>query len=368
MAVNGLNSTIQGASATVLEAFQIYRNVDTLTAGSGNAAILGFDRIDADVAGWSRPIKDTILATLGKAGDDTFHLRPRAEMQSSGSLTIDSDWNLYSADRAGSPAGRIDVAPGGDLIVKGSISDGFETVIPRAALGLGPSWSYRLTAGADVSGANPQGTATSPDGHFILAPGQLIRTGTGNIDVAAAGDVRIGYDVVTNSFNQPHASAAVIYTAGEKGPEIDSALFKVPTTRTGTNPANYTTGGGDISLEAGRDITSAPSKQMVADWLWRRGKTNPDGTITANQNTTWWVNFANFQQGVGALGGGNISVKAGNDINNLSAVIPTNGRLAGEAGSTRILPTSCYRAAATWLCSQLETSTVGCSRSTEARP
>ena len=181
---------------------------------------------------------------------------------------------------------------------------------------------------------NPLGTATTPDGHFILAPGKLIRTGTGNIDVAAAGDVRIGYDVVTNSFNQPNASAAVIYTAGEKGPEIDPALFKVPTTRTGTNPANYTTGGGDISLEAGRDITSTPSKQMVADWLWRRGKTNPDGTITANQNTTWWVNFANFQQGVGALGGGNISVKAGNDINNLSAVIPTNGRLAGEAGST----------------------------------
>ena len=333
MAVNGLNSTIQGASATVLEAFQIYRNVDTLTAGSGNAAILGFDRIDADIAGFMAH-KDTILATLGKAGDNTFHLRPGVEIQSSGSLTIDSDWNLYSANRAGAEPGVLTLRAGGDLIVKGSISDGFETVIPRAALGLGPSWSYRLTAGADVSGANPLGTATTPDGHFILAPGKLIRTGTGNIDVAAAGDVRIGYDVVTNSFNQPNASAAVIYTAGEKGPEIDPALFKVPTTRTGTNPANYTTGGGDISLEAGRDITSAPSKQMVADWLWRRGKTNPDGTITANQNTTWWVNFANFQQGVGALGGGNISVKAGNDINNLSAVIPTNGRLAGEAGST----------------------------------
>ena len=158
--------------------------------------------------------------------------------------------------------------------------------------------------GADVSGANPLGTATTPDGHFILAPGKLIRTGTGNIDVAAAGDVRIGYDVIGNSFNQPNASAAVIYTAGEKGPEIDPALFKVPTTRTGTNPANYTTGGGDISLEAGRDITSAPSKQMVADWLWRRGKTNPDGTITANQNTTWWVSFANFQQESGRWAGG----------------------------------------------------------------
>ncbi len=125
----------------------------------------------------------------------------------------------------------------------------------------------------------------------------------------------------------------MIYTAGEAGSTIDSSLFKIPATKTGANPANYTTGGGDISVEAGRDITSAPSKQLVADWLWRRGKVNTNGTIAANQNATWWVNFANFQQGVGALGGGDISVKAGNNINNLSAVIPTNGRLAGVANS-----------------------------------
>ena len=71
----------------------------------------------------------------------------------------------------------------------------------------------------------------------------------------------------------------------------------------------------------------------ASNWLWRRGKVNTDGTIAANQNTTWWVNFANFQQGIGALGGGDISVTAGNNINNLSAVIPTNGRLAGTANS-----------------------------------
>ncbi len=273
VAVDGLNSTFQGASATVLEAVQIYRNVDTLTTGNANSTTLGFDHIDAQIAGFMAH-KDTILTGLGKAGESAFHLRPGVEVRSAGSLTIDSDWNLYSANRVGAEPGVLTLRAGGDLIVKGSISDGFETVIPRAALGLGPSWSYRLTAGADVSGANLLGTATTPDGYFILAPGKLIRTGTGNIDVAAAGDVRIGYDVVADSFSQPNASAAVIYTAGKKGPEIDPALFKIPTTRTGTNPANYTTGGGDISLEAGRDIISAPSKQLVADWLWRRGKSN----------------------------------------------------------------------------------------------
>ncbi|PTR08034.1 filamentous hemagglutinin family protein [Nitrosospira sp. Nsp5] len=335
VAVSGLNSAIQGTSATVLEAVQVYRNVDTLTAGGTNGATLGFGQIDADIASFMAH-KNTILDTLGKSGDSAFHIRPGVEVLSPGNLTVDSDWNLYSASRAGDEPGMLTLRAGGDLIVKGSISDGFATAAPGAALGTGPSWSYRLVGGADLSGADPLSVTTTPDGHFILAPGKLIRTGTGDIDVAAAGDVRLGYDQATDSFTQPNASASVIYTAGTAGIAIDPDLFKLPVNRLNASlGANYTVGGGDISIQAGQDITSAPSKQLVADWLWRRGKVNTDGdgTIAANQNTTWWVNFASFQQGIGALGGGDIAVKAGNNINNLSAVIPTNGRLAGAAGS-----------------------------------
>jgi hypothetical protein len=41
----------------------------------------------------------------------------------------------------------------------------------------------------------------------------------------------------------------------------------------------------------------------------------------------------NFQQNVGALGGGNVTVTAGGDIRNLSAVIPTTGRPVGGNGA-----------------------------------
>ena len=262
VAVIGLNSDIQGAYGTVLEAVKIYSNVDTLTTGSANGTTLGFDQIDADVTNFMTH-KTVILGALGKADDSTFHLRPGVEVQSPGNLTVDSDWNLYNASRAGSEPGVLTLRAAADLIVKGSISDGFVTAAPAAALGAGESWSYRLTGGADLSGANPLAVAATPDGHFILAPNKLIRTGTGNIDVAAAGDIRIGYDVATDSFTQPKASASVIYTAGEAGLVIDASLFKIPTTKTGTNPANYTTRGGDISVQAGRDIISAPSKQLV---------------------------------------------------------------------------------------------------------
>jgi filamentous hemagglutinin len=44
----------------------------------------------------------------------------------------------------------------------------------------------------------------------------------------------------------------------------------------------------------------------------------------------WWVDFSNFFEGVGALGGGNIAIKAGKDVSNVDAVIPTQARAAGS--------------------------------------
>ena len=44
-------------------------------------------------------------------------------------------------------------------------------------------------------------------------------------------------------------------------------------------------------------------------------------------STTWWVDFSNFFEGVGALGGGNVTMVAGRDISNVDAVIPTNARM-----------------------------------------
>ncbi len=79
---------------------------------------------------------------------------------------------------------------------------------------------------------------------------------------------------------------------------------------------------------------------MPDNWLYRRGFVDP---VTGkfgigrfgNQvaSTTWWVDFSNFFQGVGALGGGNVTMIAGNDISNVDAVIPTNARMAGKDSS-----------------------------------
>ena len=84
---------------------------------------------------------------------------------------------------------------------------------------------------------------------------------------------------------------------------------------------------------------------MPTSWLDRRGYTLngvfADNRINANgstirgvsaggiASTTWWVDFSNYFEGIGALGGGNVNLVAGGSVNNVDASIPTNARMVG---------------------------------------
>jgi len=89
---------------------------------------------------------------------------------------------------------------------------------------------------------------------------------------------------------------------------------------------------------------------MPTNWLYRRGYVDPSSGLFASDggfgtgtevnsagtindvatSTTWWIDFSNFFQGIGTLGGGNIDVSAGSDVVNLDAVAPTNARMPGR--------------------------------------
>ncbi|MEO7464920.1 MAG: filamentous hemagglutinin family protein, partial [Nitrosospira sp.] len=54
----------------------------------------------------------------------------------------------------------------------------------------------------------------------------------------------------------------------------------------------------------------------------------------------WWVRFDQFQQGIGALGGGNVTLQAGGKVENLSASTPTQARMqATSPDATRLVKT-----------------------------
>jgi filamentous hemagglutinin family protein len=291
--------------------------------------------------------------------NNLVQVRPGIEIDSTGDLTVDNTtnpsgvWDLDSWNTAlGAPV-NVTLRAAGNLIFNASMSDGFTNSGGTPASwtfgesgAIADSGAYRLTAGADLAAANPLAVVPQPmsasstggvpnSGNVIVTPGNLIRTGDGNIDIAAGGDVLLGY-----SFNgyqsdgtlqvaESDPLSAVIYTAGvplQLTP--DQSLLFQPSAN-----AAYPTMGGNITVSASGDIRGAPSVQLVSDWLWRRGQVNAGTLISTDQNASWWVVFSRFEQGIGALGGGNIALNAGGDIVNVSAVIPTTGQLLGAAGS-----------------------------------
>jgi filamentous hemagglutinin family protein len=364
----------------VVEGYRAYAATDLGSTDAGCGSGGGCDIADlngmlyADAATFVGNAP-AIAAGLGFAN---VEIRPGIEVDSTGDLILDNTttaWDLASWNAGLGVPVNVTLRAAGNLIFESSLSDGFSSngqAVTSWTFGepgiAADSASYRLTAGADLSAANPLAVVAQPAqpfnlavaanagnappnaGNVILTPGNVIRTGTGNIEIAAGGDVLLGYSVGDANGNlydngvlqitESDPLTSAIYTAGL--PSVltaAQALLFTPTTpprsRGGTAVLpSYPTDGGNISITASDDIRSAPSGELIVDWLWRRGPV--DGTTGPGENTSWWIQFNEFQQGVGVLGGGNLSLTAGGDIVNTSAVIPTTGRVLVAAGGTPV--------------------------------
>ncbi|MEK7951843.1 filamentous haemagglutinin family protein [Luteolibacter soli] len=404
LAVGNLAGTITGASNVIVEGYKTY---DLTGTGTISTTVQNTVKTDATTfVSNSATIENRILAanggTAGTLGS-ILTVRPGAEIiNTTGDLTLggastsgnSGDWNLatfrFGAEQV---PGILTLRAAGNLVFNNSLTDGFATGAYTAAMlannanlaDNAESWSYRLVAGADFAAADTRSvvpmqfadnialgaaggslklgknggaaivtggtaaltstilSATSTSGLY-----QVIRTGSGDIDVVTAGDIQL-----LNAF-------ASIYTAGTQVADPTmGGTFVLPINRmtgsTGTlgsiqqtsgSPIQYTLGGGNVTLNAGHDIvhltkTSAGTliqdsqRQMPVNWLYRRGYINPTtGEFGATRNgdtasTTWWVDFTNFFEGIGALGGGDVSLTAGRDVSNVDAVAPTNARMPG---------------------------------------
>ncbi len=127
---------------------------------------------------------------------------------------------------------------------------------------------------------------------------------------------------------------SVVYTAG-RAESTDrwggGALSAIPGLSYFAIPGEYPVDGGDISLRVTGDIRGAVTKQFVTDWQYRIG----EGGRPGDTPTAWSVVFNDpfmsgrnhlFRQNIGALGGGDVSIRAGGDILDLSVAVPTNGK------------------------------------------
>jgi len=410
---NALRSTINADAANYMNAG--YAAMFTrLTTGNPNAAALG-------------------QALVIAPGVEIFRTNGDLTLGTAVSGLNSEDWDLSAFRYGPKLApGILTLRASGNIIFNNTLSDGFTPVTADTSTGnstmwlapLAPivtanglpvntqSWSYRITAGADFSSANvgavvPVSSLASGKGSVLVgefyadipnsatsgtavAIGsngttantirittgaanrtrfEVVRTGTGDIGIAAGRDVQL-----RNQF-------ATIYTAGVRIPDptqiYTAGDFVQPIVALSgpRHPAQGNLGaaqqpyaaqwamaGGDVTIAAQGDIgrftqvgtTVVPdsTRELPNNWLYRRGYVNPatglfaeGGVGTSGSNsagsvsepsasTAWWIDYSNFFEGIGALGGGNITLNAGANVINADAVIPTDARMPGRTSAT----------------------------------
>ena len=317
--VDALNTSRLVAGEVDIEAVRVYGNVTTIAAGSGSGSTLGQTTVRNDSASFMNGLPG-MLDALGVAQGERerVHLRAGVEVRSGADLTVNADWQL-AGDRAGGDAGFLSLRAAGNLNLNGSLSDGFSTATSAGVLNDNlRSWSYRLAAGADLGAANPLAVidlsdAASGSGNLVVAAGKLVRTGAGSIEMAAGRD--IGFAAGSGNIAQ-----GLAYAAGRKATDQATVLTSLFAGQSAK--PSFTEQGGRVELSAQRDIVSAEATQLVNNWLWRSGI--PTGNAYANSSQmAWWTEFSRFRQTLGSFGGGNMHIEAGRDIVNLQAMAPT---------------------------------------------
>lgn len=269
------------------------------------------------------------------------------------------------------------------------------------------SWSYNLTAGADVSSANPnarvplaRGTGdviVDKHGSYsqtllkdknsgaavtVYIP-TMVRTGTGNIAVAAARDVILqdtlapgviyAAGVNTEKLADPSYSLQTIngvssIVAGNAAGFLEPRILAYGNNEVAHAPelyygppiaAAFPEKGGDVVIDAQRDVvgnTTIGNKvpQYYQPWLLSdtgvtpgsnfsalgAGVFAPSSTQIASQ-TAWWIQYGSFQQGF-LSAGGNVSVLAGRDLVDVSVSLPTTGRVSGGLSADSLPVTHLY--------------------------
>ncbi|MCX7099392.1 MAG: filamentous hemagglutinin family protein [Methylococcales bacterium] len=332
---NGINVTPIAAGTIVGDADVVLEAVAHYTLSTVNLAAVNTIKKDTDAFMAAVGANTTIASTYG-AG---VEIAPGVEVDSASNLNLNTlvdlvDWR-YGANKT---PGFLTLRAGRDLSIQSSITDGFKngvlTVTPtftRAVTDMlepGRSWSYTLVAGADLSAADTAAviTQSSPTfGDIKIGNDVKVRTGTGTISLFAGRDIVYGND------------KSVVYTAGRPD---EANRFGLPISRVASNfYVEYPIDGGDIRIEAGRNIKGVVGNQIVSDWLLKTGNWSANSTHTDERPTAWGIAIGtrvgsnvtpDYRQSVGALGGGNIKINAGGTISDLSVVIPTTGKQVGQ--------------------------------------
>lgn len=316
--VSNLAATIVGARSAVLEG--VWRQTDV----NGNPVLVSL--IDAALIAQANAAANAFAANAASVATRlgtgvNLAITSGIDIRSDGDLTLAADWDLSGLT---THQGSLTLRAAGNLNLLGNISDGFSNATRTSALLAQDSWDLRLVAGADINAADalavrPIAGLATGSGSLRLGnatTGYLARTGTGDLAVRAGRDIQLAH------------YQSVIYTAGRQ----DTAPFG--DFSAGTTGAVYGIQGGNLSIGAGGSVISTlptvnANNMLYTAWLRKAGAVNNANDLLLTQQSTWWIDYSKFIQGVGALGGGNVNVQAGGDLDNLLVALATTGRVSG---------------------------------------
>ncbi len=304
--------------------------------------------------------------TVMQLGASSLPLRPTNAAGVQG--LIEGDAPMLAA---GSLSWSIRLAAGADLGAADS-----RILLPPPQLGGGGNLTLADTHYTPQVTVRPRGTTIDD----VLPSFSVIRTGTGDLDVLAGGAL-----TETSLFG--------LYTAGTQSPPVGATITDPVDTldagrnqfdlvrglnggttvlgpnggpyeslvsgSTATYHAWYPEDGGNVLVAVQGDLTgdilqgigaqsAVPASGAVNNWLWRQG-----GDV-AGQPGAWWINFGSYVAdpvslasnhpvlagfaGVGALGGGNVTIRAGGTVGPAtsrgSADYAQSGGLDVAVGST----------------------------------
>jgi filamentous hemagglutinin family protein len=318
--VGGATAAGDSSGSVVLEGRKSYGAADGVTGD-----ISGFGVADSSNVVWSdyaafMQAADVIKGRMHVAGlpADRLHVRAGIELNGSDDLALTQGWDLTADpwNLNGEP-GRLSIRSTGSIVLSDYIGlpdfrseDGAPYIPPSVA-----TWNLRVVAGADVNAANPMATrsvASGSEGALTLqkAPDEFqtdprvkvgaVRTGTGNIQIASAGDLSLT------------DRGAAIYTTGRT------------TEETGTDGV-YATDGGNVTIASGGNASGVRERAWINDWLRR---TDTRSGAQPIDGAGWWTARSFFDYGIGTFGGGNVTLQAAGDINELSAVTVSNAKVS----------------------------------------
>ncbi|WP_210302435.1 filamentous haemagglutinin family protein [Rhodoblastus sphagnicola] len=204
---------------------------------------------------------------------------------------------------------------------------------------------------------NNLGPITLPATTTVVAPSfSVVRTGAGDLSLVAAGSIKMQslygvYTAGTATAVDPSYNLARSVTAD--GTLLGSANADYATAALASYQAWYPDHGGNVLIAAGGDLIgdiygqsyrASPSSVLTGNWLWRQGS----GTAAVDDTieTSWWINFGAYVPkktnstnydipdlvgftGIGALGGGNITIRVGGNAGAITQRNSTGGETSG---------------------------------------